>query len=93
MQIEVVCPRVDEEHLRKGIMQGFLSFIQSSIMHHNNPDGALGLAAIKKWAAKSFQSVNPVSIDKSRLQRQIEELSAKLENTQMQVVSEHRKTV
>jgi len=63
-------------------------------MHHDIPDSALGLAAIKKWAmvTKSFQTVG-VSIDTAKLQRQIEELSAKLESTQMRAVSENRKTV
>jgi len=43
--------------------------------------------------AVSFHPLGPVSLDMVGLQRQIEELSAKLENTQMRVVSEHHKIV
>jgi len=64
-------------------------------MHHDIPDGALCMASIKKWAmiAEKFQPVGPVKMDTLRLQHQIEELSAKLVNTQMWVVSERRKNV
>jgi len=75
------------------MMEGFLPYIQSSIMNHDIPDSAPGMLAIKKWSmvAESFQPV--VSTDTAQLQHQIKEFSEKLKNTQMRMVSENRKTV
>jgi len=53
-----------------------------------------GFALIKKGAllAESFQILS-VGVDTLRLQRQIEELTAKLETIQLRVVSDKRKTI
>jgi len=86
----------NNEQIHNTIMEGFLTSIQSSVMNHDiEEDFTLGMATIRKWAnvAETFQPIAPVSVDTARLQRQIEELSAKLESTQMRVVSEPRKTI
>jgi len=71
-------------------MGGFLPFIQSSVSNHDIEPGAAGLPSVKKWSlvAESFLPAVHINADTARLQRQIEELSAKLENTQMRVVNE-----
>jgi len=71
-------------------MGGFLTFIQSSVSNHDIEPRAAGLASIKKWSlvAESFLPVMHANADTARLQRQIEDLWAKLEMTQMRVVNE-----
>jgi len=71
-------------------MGGFLLFIQSSVSNHDIELGAVGLASVKKWSfvAESFLPATQSNTDTARLQKQIEELYAKLESTQMRVVNE-----
>jgi len=71
-------------------MGGFLPFIQSSVSNYDIKPGAAGLPSVKKWSllAESFLLAGHANADTARLQRQIEELSAKLESTQMRVVNE-----
>jgi len=92
VQEEGLKARANAEQIRNTIMEGFLPHIQASVMNHDIEEGLEGLATIKKWAlvSESFQPVSSPSVDTARLQRQIEELSAKLEHTQMRVVSEQR---
>jgi len=54
-------------------------------MNHDIEPGVVGLASIKRWSAvaENFLPVAAVNIDTARLQRQIDELSAKMESTQM----------
>jgi len=95
VQEEGIKARANDEQVRSTIMEGFLPHIQSSVMNHDIEAGALGMSSIRKWAvvAESFQPNAPVSVDTVRLQHQIEELSARLESTQLRVVTEPRKTV
>jgi len=71
-------------------MWGFLPFILASVSNHDIEPGNAGLASLKKWSlvAEFFLPVMHANADTARLQRQIEDLSAKLERTQMRVVSE-----
>jgi len=90
VQEEGIKARANKEQILNTIMGGFLPFIQSSVSNHDIKAGAVGLASIKKWAqvAESFFPATQASIDTARLQRQIEDLSAKLESTQMRVIIE-----
>jgi len=82
--------RASDEQIRNTIMDGFLPHIQLSVMNHDIKAGAVGLASMKKWAtvAEAFSPVAAAQVDTARVQRQIEELTAKLESTHMRVVSE-----
>jgi len=64
-------------------------------MNHDIEAGDLGMSSIRKWAlvAEAFQPTTPVSVDTARFQRQIEEQTARLESTQLRVVTEPKKTV
>jgi len=90
VQEDGIKARATEEQILNTIMSGFLSFIQASVSNHDIEAGAAGLASVKKWSlvAEAFLPVGPVNADYARLQRQIEELSAKLESTQMRLVNE-----
>jgi len=59
-------------------------------MNHDIKLGEVGIPSIEKWAllAVLFPPVASAQVDTAKLQRQIEELSAKLESTQMRVMSE-----
>jgi len=94
VQKEGLKARANAEQIRNTIMDGFLPHIQASVMNHNIEEGNEGLATIKRWAlvSESFQPAASTGVDIAKLQRQIEELSAKLEHTQMRVVSEQRPT-
>jgi len=61
-------------------------------MNHDIKLGEVGIPSIEKWAllAVLFPPVASAQVDTAKLQRQIEELSAKLESIQMRVVSEPR---
>jgi len=80
--------RATEEQILNTIMGGFLPFIQVSVSNHDIEGGAAGLASIKKWSAvaETFVPTGQVNADNARLQRQIEEIEAKLERTQMRFV-------
>jgi len=86
--------RADEEQVRDATIVGFFPYIQGSVCNHYIEAGQQGMVTIKKWAlvAEYFQQTVPVVIATARLQRQIEELSARLENAQIRVVTESRKT-
>jgi len=60
------------------------------VSNHDIEAGVVGFACIKQWAhvAESFLPATQASIDTARLQRQIRDLSAKLETTQMRVINE-----
>jgi len=89
-QEEGIKARASEEQILNTIMGGFLPFIQSSVSNHDIEGGAAGLAAVKKWSlvAETFLPVVQAGTNTARLHRQIEDLSAKLERTQMRVVNE-----
>jgi len=80
--------RATEEQILNTIMGGFLPHIQASVFNHDIDVGAAGLASIKKWSAvaETFGLSGYASADTARLQRQIEDLTAKLESTQMRWV-------
>jgi len=86
--------RADDEQVRDATIAGFLLYIQGSVVNHDIEASPKGLMTIKKYAIveESFQQAVPVGVDTARLQRRIEEVSAGLENTQMRVVSESRRT-
>jgi len=60
------------------------------VSNHDIELGAARLASVKKWSlvAESFLPAVHANANNARLQRQIEELSAKLESTQMRLVNE-----
>jgi len=95
VQEEGIKAKANDEQVRNTITKGFFPHIQSSIMNHDIEAGALGMSMIPKWAlvAESFQPTAPISVDTARLQRQIEELSTRLESTQLRVVTEPKKMV
>jgi len=80
--------KVNDEQIRHTMMEGFLLHIQLSLMNHDIEPGAVAIASIKKWAIvdEFFPPVASAQVDTAKLQRQIEELSAKLESTQVRVV-------
>jgi len=84
--------RANDEQIRNTIMEVFLLHIQLSVMNHDIEAGAVGLASMKKWAfvAEAYPPVAAAQVDPTRLQRKIEELTAKLESTHIRVVSEPR---
>jgi len=90
VQEEGIKARANEEQILNTIMRGFLPFIQSSISNHDIEPKAVCIASVKKWSlvAKLFLPATQANIDTARLQKQIKELSAKLESTQMRVVNE-----
>jgi len=85
--------RADAEQVCDATIAFFFPYIQGSVCNHDMELGQIGMLSIKKWAmlAETFQPA-PVSIDTARLQQQIEELSSRLENTQMRVVNESRRS-
>jgi len=97
VQEEGLKARATEEQVLNTIMGGLLSYIQASVSNHDIEAGAAGLASIKKWSAvaESFLPTVFAGADNARLTRQIEDLSAKLESTQMRLVDSgtSRKTV
>jgi len=86
--------RADREQVRNQNMRGFLPHIQMGVINHDIEFGEEGFVSIKKWSliTEVFQPV-PVSVDTAKLQRQIEELSAKLETIQLRVVPDQRKKI
>jgi len=80
----------DDEQVRDATIDGFLPYIQSCVCNHDIEMGLPGFTTIRKWAlvAESFQQTALVTIDTACLQRQIEKLSARLENTHIRVVTE-----
>jgi len=85
VQEDGIKARASEEPILNTIMGGFLPYIQASVSNPDIEAEAAGLVLVKKWSlvAESFLPVGQVIADNARLQRQIEELSAKLESTQM----------
>jgi len=71
-------------------MGGFFTFIQSIVSNHDIEQRAAGLTSVKKWSlvAESFLPAVHTNADTARLQKLIEELSAKLERKQMRIVNE-----
>jgi len=90
VQEEGTKARANEEQILNTITGGFLPYIQSSVSNQDIESGSIRLASVKKWSlvAESFLPATQASRDTARLQRQIEELSAKLESMQMRVVNE-----
>jgi len=88
----VRCP-ADEEQVRDATIAGFLYFIKGSVSYHDLEPGQIGMKSIRKWAmvAENFQPAS-FSIDTARLQQQIENLSIRLENAQLRVVNESRRS-
>jgi len=90
VQEDKIKARATEEQILNTIMEGFLLFIQASVSNHDIEAKAASLASIKKWGlvAESFLTAVHANADNARLQRQIKELSAKLESNQMRLVNE-----
>jgi len=72
--------RADDEQVCDSTIAGFLLYIQASVCNNDIETGQQGLITIRKWAlgGESVHQAVPVGVDATRLQQQIEELSARL---------------
>jgi len=59
----------NDEQILNAIIEGFLPYIQLSVMNHNIEPGAVGLTTITKWALveELFPPVGTAQIDTARL--------------------------